>query len=229
MPPLSDEDKTEIQGLIAGTVKGDEFAKMVGEAVKGGLGGLKIDEQIQTAVADAVKKAAPKPDDKGDDPDKGGKGKGGKGDDAVAKQLKAMQDKLDAETKAREDAETARRADALHSAARAALVDAEVPGDRVKHAMAFLRQEGLLETDDDGKPAMKAPDQWGNDAMQPLKEAIPAWLKTDDGKAYLPPRNVQGTGDGAGKVSIKGPDGKVDLDKVRDAAKSKVLNAARLM
>jgi len=228
MPPLDDADKTAIEKMIADTLKGETFAKTVGDAVTSGLGALKIEDKISTTVDAAVKKAAPEPDkgdDKGKDKDKGGKGT----DDKVAQKFAAMEAKLEAEKKAREDAEAARRTDSLHSSARAALIDADVPGDRVKHAMAFLRQEGLLESDEDGKPSMKAPDQWGNDALQPLKEAIPAWLKTDDGKAYLPPKGVQGTGDGAGKVSIKGPDGADDLDKVRDAASAKVLQAVRLL
>jgi hypothetical protein len=224
--PLDDADKTAIEKMIADSLKGDTLAQSIGGAVKAAVSGLKLEDAVKTQVADAVKAAQPGPDKgKGDD-----KGKGaGKGDDKVDERIAAMEKRIAEERAAREKAEAAQKADALHGAAQAALVAAGVPGERVKHAMAYLLQEGLLEADENGAPSMKGADGYGIEGLQPLKEAIPKWLETSDGKAYLPPRNVQGTGEGSQRPNLRGSDGKVDAEKAKDLAKSKILGAARLL
>jgi hypothetical protein len=220
MPPLDDADKQTINEMIGEALKGDDLTMAITSAVTSTVKGLKLDkldDTIASKVAEAVKATTPEPT-KGDD--KGGKGKGGDaGDDKVAQQLAAMEKQLKVEREAREKSEAARQAERLHGAARAALTAADVPGSRIKGAMALLQAEGLLVVDDDGNPGIKGTDKYGVDAVLPLDVGVPAWLKTDDGKQYLPPTGAQGTGDGSatGSKTIKGKDGEVDVSKLGQA------------
>ncbi len=215
--PLDAEDKKTIAEMIKETLGGDTLTKTIGEAAAAAVKGLKLKDTIKAQVDTAVKAAVPEPKDDPKDKSKG------KADDKVAAQLEAMQTQLEEERTAREKAEAARRTDRLHSTAQAALVASDVPGDRVKAAMALLQTEGLLEVAEDGSPVMKGKDKFGAEALIPVKDGIDDWLKTDEGKLFLPPTDAQGTGDGATTVNFKTGKGEVDLDRVRKELKKNVL------
>ena len=188
--PLDDADKKFIAEAIAASLKPDT----IGAAVKAHLDGLKLDERIADKVKEATKDL-PKGDDKGKD-DKGKEDKGGKAKDD--ERISGLEQRLQASEKAREEAEAARRRDALESGARDALLKAGVSADRVRHALAVLKTDGHLDHDKDGKPGWKGKDRFGVDTLLPLDEGAAAWVKSDDGKHYLPPVQTRGTGDKGG-------------------------------
>ena len=202
--PLDDADKKFIAEAIAASIKPDT----IGAAVKAHLDGLKLDEKIADKVKEATKDL-PKGEEKGKDDDKS-KDKGGKGKDD--ERINGLEQRLAASEKAREEAEMARRRDALESGARDALVKAGVPAERARHALAVLKADGLLDHDKDGKPGWKGKDRFGVDTLLSLEEGASAWVKSDDGKHYLPPVQTRGTGDkGGGGPSHNGNGGPVRL------------------
>ncbi len=204
---LDADDLKKIAELIGAATSAEKLTPIVAEAAKAhvnaAIGGLKLDEKFKE-IADKIK--PPEDPKKGD---KDGKDKDGKsGDSAEVAQLRAA---IEAEKKAREEAEAGRRRDALDSAARDALIKAGVPADRVRHAMAVLKADGVLDFTADGKPGWKGKDKHGVDTILPVEDGAAGWAKTDDGKHFLPPVNAQGDGSGAGNKTPIVRDGKIDL------------------
>jgi len=221
---LDKADLDKITEMINGSLTGDAFTRTIGEAVSAGLKPAlaKIDETIATKVTEATKDLK-KPDGDGRGAD--GKFKPDAKDDANAR-LQAVEKQLVDANKAREESENARRRDQLHAAAKDALAKAGVPTERIRHAMAVLQQDGVLDFAADGSPGFKGKDKYGQPAVLPLEEGATAWIKTDDGKAFLPPTNVQGTGDGAGsRPIVRGADGKVDVASLRGRIGAAVMGA----
>lgn len=218
--PLDEADKQAIAEMIAAGLtthaktQNEEIGKLVDTKLNAGL-------KPVTEKLDAVeKKANERKSDDGDSGQpagqggqggKGGKGKAGKGKDGdaedgepaadpkTAKELadtRAQLEKIEKERK--EERETARR-DKLRAETRAWLAEAGVPADRLKGAMALIEAEGLVEYDSKGETfGFKGKDKYGADILVPGKAGAAAWLSTDDGKTYLPPKPAGGTGDGAG-------------------------------
>jgi len=192
--PLDDADKKAIGEMISAALQSDATSTLVAGQVGEALKGLKLDEKVTKAVADAVAAASNSAEEEGDDKDK----KKSKADSALERRLAKVQEDLDNERTAREQAEAARKTDALHNAARAELAKAGVPAERIPHAMAYLQVQGLLDFAEGDAPGFKGKDRYGSETVLPMSEGVSAWAKTDDGKAYLPPSGAQGDGQGNG-------------------------------
>lgn len=224
--PFDEAQKKEIADLVAAQLKAPEFTATLGEAVKAGMSGLKLEDTVKAQVAEAVKGLKPPEDPPG------GKGKDKPGDEA-AQRIAALEKTVEAEREARRQAEQKARTDRLHSETRAALLKAGVPQDRVHLALAAIKDGGALSISDDGALGWKGKDKFGVDTTLTLEEGAKAWAGTSDGKAFLPPTGAQGTGDGAGGVGgAKGPstlpkreDGTYDLSQLRGRVGRAIVNA----
>jgi hypothetical protein len=102
---------------------------------------------------------------------------------------------------AERDAERGRARDAhLRQQLSDALVKHGVDATRVRHAVGILiDSEKRVRFDDDGESVVFK-DPTDNQDVD-LLTGVRSWVKSDDGKFYLPPRGVNGSGDrGAGKA-----------------------------
>ena len=183
--PLDEADKNAIKEMIGAAFK----PETIGAAVKSHIDGLKLGETIAAEVA----KLAPKKDDENAD---AGKGKGK--DDPAAARLAALEKALTDEKAARAAAEEKGKVDRLHNAAREALTTAGIPADRVRAAMAVLKEDGVLTFDAEGNPGWKGKDQFGSDAVLPLADAAAKWA-SKEGAIFAPPSGVNGTGANGGR------------------------------
>ena len=215
--PLDEADKKYIADLLKGVIGGDEMKKAIGDTVAAHVEarvkplGERLDsaEKAAKEAKESAEKSA-KPADEG----KGKEGKGGKeADPETAKELAALRTSLENERKAREDAENRSKAEARDAATREALAKAGIPADRLPHAMAFLGTQGVI-AEKDGKVGWKGKDRFGVDAILPLEDGAKAWAATPDGKLYLPPSGIQGTGTGAGSSGATGQNGVKKLGEV---------------
>jgi hypothetical protein len=191
MPPLDDADKTFLAKAIADALKAnnEQQAGEIGKAIDGKL--KPVTERLET-----IEKKPADDKGKGKDDDKGKGGKDKEAADPEVAELKKRLDQSELERKAEADK---RITEERRNAARAALVDAGMPADRVKHALTFLESEGLIATDEKtGVHGFRGKDKYGAPLIIAGKEGAAAWLGTDDGKAYLPAKAVNGTGDTAG-------------------------------
>jgi len=184
---LDEADKKTIADLIASALK----PETIGAAVKAHLDGLKLDEAIKAQVTEATKGLKP--------PEDPAAGKGKPGDEA-AQRVAALEKALNEEKGARRTAEQKARTDRLHSEARAALLKAGIPQDRVHLALSAIKDGGALVVGEDGSLGWKGKDQYGVDTTLSLEAGAKSWSATSDGKAFLPVVGSNGTGDGAGGV-----------------------------
>lgn len=176
------------------------------------------------AKADADAKAAE------DAKKKEGEGKG-KEAPALPPEVLTLQKQLEELTKlnaenARKaaEAESRAKADALHNAAKDALIKAGIPADRVGLALPALKEAGVL-TYDGERPGWKGVDPKTNTpAVLDMAEGVKGWIAAD-GKHLLPPKDLGGTGEGGGngggsapKSSVRGADGKIDTNAALLAA-----------
>lgn len=224
---LDDADKKYIVDLLKGALSGEALSPIVGEAVKQHLGALKLDEKIASGVKEATKdfKPADKEDDGKDGKKRGEDGKFSKADDDTAKRFAALEKRVEDERKGREASEEARRRDQLDVSAREALAKAGVPVDRVRHAMAVLKQDGVFDLDKDGRPGWKGKDKFGVEGLLPLEEGAAAWAKSDDGKHFLPAKNAAGTGEGSQRGWGPQSSGPVKLADLANGGGSSIWNA----
>ena len=111
-----------------------------------------------------------------------------------ADELKKMQARLDDADAKTAKAEAIRAEQEERTALSQALTEAGVDGPRMKGAMALLyTEERRLARDDDGTIKYRVNGTYGEE-MVSLKDGLKAWLETDEGKAYLPPRGATGSG-----------------------------------
>ena len=182
----------------------------------------------ETAAAEKVKADAKVEADRiaaekatGDDKSKG------KVDSAVVAlqaQLAALTAKNAENEAAVKAANDAARTNALHGAARDALVKAGIPADRVAFAMSHLKEQGVLTYEGD-VPGWKGVDPKTNvPGVLPMESAAVAWTQAD-GKLFLPPVGAQGSGDGPGVRSgsrvtvasdIRDANGALNADRAAD-------------
>lgn len=204
--PLDDADKKFIADLLK--KNNEDQAVEIGKTIDAKLKPVadKVDGVEKTAkdAAEKVEKAAKEPDKGGKEPDnKGGKGGAGAGDDPAVADLKRRLDEAEKreqeQARLRKEEADKRLTEQRRGAIRDALVEAGMPADRTKHAITFLEAEGLITTDEKtGAHGFKSKDKYGVEQIVGGKAGAAGWLATDDGKTYLPPKGVTGTGDGAG-------------------------------
>lgn len=200
----------EAQNKAAGVVTAAELAKREADAKKAAEDKAKAD-----ADAAAAAKAA-----------EDAKKKGKEEPAAASPELLELQKQLAAITKANEEnarkaaeADAARKADALHSTAKEALAKAGIPADRIHLALPVLKEAGVL-TYDGERPGWKGIDLKTNTpAVLDMLDGVKGWIE-GDGKHFLPPKDLGGTGDGAGNgggsnrvaTSLRDSSGKLDTD-----------------
>lgn len=115
------------------------------------------------------------------------------------KQLKALQAKYDAAEKRASEAETKRRDAHLRQQVDEALAKAGADATRIKHARGLLVDAfKQIRFSEDGDSVIML-DSEGNESD--LHTGIKSWLKSDDGKIYLPPRGTAGSGDRGGGIA----------------------------
>ena len=172
-------------------------------------------EDVQTVLGDKLKgiptredlaaeiaKVAAANAAKGDAPP-GDKPPGDKPVDVTASpEFKALQERFEA----RERESAAEREQAAQEARRRVLRDTIAKNGfqgRQEHVARYLEAERAP----DGKPLLRLDDKgnlaWAREHLGavrtfPLEEGIKGWAQTDDGKAYLPAKGAEGTGDQPG-------------------------------
>lgn len=196
--PLDADDKKFITELLA-THTAEAIKKSQEEADK------RLDARLAKEREETKKLLPPKDDDKRDD----------NGRFTSKEELSALKKQLDAEKAAREKAEGDRKAEQLRSAAGAALASAGV--ERTSHALALLdASEGRLAFTDDGRPGLKFRRN-GYEEVVPLDKGVSEWLRTDDGKAFLPASGAQGTGTGTAARHGAGQAAPAKIGDLRDS------------
>lgn len=110
---------------------------------------------------------------------------------ALKRQLTEMKNKLAAQDTERENERAALRDSRMRASLGDKLVALGIDAKRVRHAVGFLVDaEKLVSVDSSGGLVFKASDGDVIDIESGLRE----WIGSDDGKLYLPPRGVAGSG-----------------------------------
>lgn len=199
--PLDQADLDKITALIKGSLTAETLSPIIGEAMKPSLGKLEQENTKLRVELDALKA---KPEEKKPE-EKKPEGGTPAPDAATTAELQALKARLEATEKARADEVAARKVDAVHVAAREALAKAGVPAERVGIAMAYLKDQGVLDIE---KGGWKGKDKLGMDATLGLDEGAAAWLKSDAGKLFLPPTQATGApnpgGGGGNGLTVTG-------------------------
>ena len=204
--PLDEQDITKINELISAAWSSEAFTKAVGTAAGKAVEGLKLEELIAAKVTEGTKDLVDKIKALDEAGGEGG-GKGGSDAEAESEAIRKLKQRLDeqeqrarAAEQARAEAERKARTDRLYGAARDALTAAGV--SRPDHALAVLKDRGLLtytSEEADGTPGFKGENEYGQEAVLPMDKGLAAWLKTDDGKAFMPASDRRGNGDRGGR------------------------------
>jgi hypothetical protein len=223
--PFDDAQKAEIAAILQESLK-SSLPALLTEGLKPTIAGLEksITDKVTAATKGfkTAKDTDTDTDTDTDDDEPAGKGKGkGKGaDPKILAKVAQLEKQVEDEKKAREAAETKSREERVLNSARAALRKAGVPEERVKAAIAVLHNaEGRLRLDDSDRPGLHF-QRNGYDEVVEIEKGLDEWLKTDDGKVFLPPRGTEGTGEGTSngpKVAAR-KDGKLDWNNVAEAA-----------
>lgn len=221
---LTDDEEKALRALLG---KGDGS---LDERVNGAVGARLTrfaEKDLPEKIAAGLKPIAETLDKiggKGKGDDKGGKGKGDESVDVeseVEKRVRAHLKKID-------DERAAERADVQRKEERAelqrVLIERGMDPKRAKGAVALLHgDERRIKRDGDGNIVFTVERGSGSSRYSDelsLSDGVAAWLDTDDGKSYLPPKGARGSGSapankttpaaGGSPFGTKGADGKVD-------------------
>ena len=183
--------------------------------VKPGLGA----EELEKFLEDREAKRAAEAEEK--------KKAGGGADDKTAaeriaekKRLEAIEKKL-AEAEAKSAALEKRATEEQRRANMSgALEAAGVKGVQVRHALRYLEGEGLVKPNDDGQLVFVKRSGSGAEEEVEFAKGLADWMKTDDGKHFLPPSGAGGSGSGQG--------GKAGTSRAGSGADSKSRASAAL-
>lgn len=181
--PLDEADLQKVGELIAAAHQKaiEATIKIVDERVK----------PLTTRLDDVEAKPEAKPD----------KGKDEAKDPRTAEleaKIAALEEQNRKQAEERKQAEKRAKLERLHGSARDALLEAGVPPERVRIALAVLKDEGLLDYDDQGQPGVRFQRKGYSEVLDP-KEGVAEWLKSDAGKLFLPAADVGGTGERTGR------------------------------
>ena len=120
---------------------------------------------------------------------------------AMEKELKKLREQSDALAKERDSERQRARDGALHNSVLEALQAKGVSGHQAKLALGHLTKvAGSTRYSTDSPNEVVFVNADGEE--MPLKDGVSSWLSTDEGKFFLPPRGVNGSGDRPGG---KGP------------------------
>lgn len=210
--PLTDEDLKQIGGLITQTMaevgksQGEAMRAEIAKQVNGAMAKHKasagevltpeqVQEKIDSALAEAEKKRTAPQQQPGKEGQQDGQASAQFNElkQANADLLKKVQDM---ETKAKRE-EQARKHAEEKSALTQALQSAKVRGELMAPAIAYLHGEGRSVTRNKvGEIVFNFKGETGAVDELDLAAGVAAWLKTPEGKAFLPPVDAGGGGDG---------------------------------
>ena len=233
--PLDDADKKAIAEMIAGALKPEALTAalqpLVASAVTAATKPLterldKGEQAAKAAEAEAAKKAAEAEAAKKaaaeEEAKKASGGKPAEPDPAIMTQLRQLQEQLKAERDARAAAEARTAQEALNRTLRDAIAAAGIPADRIKHALAVIQAEGAI-VDHQGAPHWKGK-VGGVDGIHALADGLADWAK-NDGKIFLPPAPVKGSGSEPGQRTTQQAGGApVDWSKLGGAMSLRGIN-----
>jgi|FLYL01.1.fsa_nt_gi hypothetical protein len=172
------------------------------------------------------------------EPDSGGSGgKGGGGEipeeiknrmAAMERQSKELQQQLEAERKARQEEREKALRHEERSTLMKALQEAGVDPKMIDFAVATLYTErGLVKRTEDGQIVWKAQRDGYVDDL-PVTKGVAEWLKTDEGKRFLPASGAGGSGaTGGGTGGERPPQFKNEREKRKWEAQQVLNNAFR--
>lgn len=173
------------------------------DSLKEGLGIGALMEKIET-LGKGTGAGGPGGDGKGTG-GTGGAGGGAQLDEATQRELAKMKadndslkKRLDEEAKAREEERSARARQEERSALTEALRKAGIPDGRLGGAVSylFLDQKKIVR-DKEGNITWPVKRDGYEDPLS-IEQGVAEWLKTDEGKAYLPPVDATGSGSRGG-------------------------------
>lgn len=110
---------------------------------------------------------------------------------AMQAKLQLIQDEADA-------AKAAQRRERLRNTVQTELLNGKADPGRTSVALNHLISEQRVVYNDAGDLVYVTTDRFGQPAHVSVAEGVSEFLKTDEGKMFLPPVPVQGTGSGAG-------------------------------
>ena len=188
----ADKKTTKIvNAAIASTLK--PFKERLESVPDAEAQAAKLKEMVDAATAELAKKLPAAPG-------------GAKPDDETAKalsELKTANETLQARLKKQDEerkAEKAQQAAMEESAAvSAALIKAEgFKKGLLQPALDHIKSRGMIKRDPQGAIAVEVKNEIGGTELVALEDGMAAWLKTDTGKEFLQPKDVGGSGTGAG-------------------------------
>jgi hypothetical protein len=152
-------------------------------------------------------------------PDAGGDDKAGDAMKAIEakyqKTLQEMQQSLERERSQREQERSQRLVGEERGTLRDTLLEAGVPQPLVPAAVAYLHGElKRVKRDDDGSIIFEIPEKGPTGSYVDrvsVKEGIERFLKTEEGKHYLPAKPAAGSGSKGGQNSERAPGGKASV------------------
>jgi hypothetical protein len=168
-------------------------AEQLNAAIGSHLKRLKIPgtDEIKAAAIEAFKAAREAERDAGDPPPKAdGKKTGADSAELLTlrRDLDAMKKTVAAREQENAEIKAANQLKGDNDAVRGVLEAAQITGPRARHALSYLRAEGFIRREGDELKFVKG------DELVSIHDGIESFLKTDDGKHFLPASGAQGTG-----------------------------------
>jgi hypothetical protein len=111
------------------------------------------------------------------------------------KELAKVQEQLKIEAEEKRAITTKQQRTEEREALGRALEKAGVPPLVRPGALALLSERGIVSRDADGNIIYRGKDKHGVEETSPLDDGIAAWVTSDEGKGYLPPKDIGGSGD----------------------------------
>lgn len=214
-----------VQKMIDDKLAG--VGNMVNSAVKAQLGRNSFRTDLAKSIAEQLKgdqggEPDDEPDDAPDDDDKQPRKARDRDGGENSKRWKKYEAEQAALRKKLEESER-KREEETRAAARAKqraelekeLERAGIPAERRPGALALLFTEQGRIKEDDGKHGWAVQREWGEELI-PVKDGVAEWIKTDEGKAYLPATPAAGSGNTGGGLP-RGRDGKPSRQELVNA------------
>lgn len=134
--------------------------------------------------------------------------KGGEDDamKALRAQVEELGGKLAEQTKAAQDANAKQSRLEETGALEKELTAAGISGPRLAGAMALLQSaRGVIGRDENGGVIFKGVEKIGNEEFPKtysVKDGVANWIKSDEGKAFIPSTGAGGSGQGGGRAPL---------------------------
>ena len=208
---MSDEQKQQDNDQSAGpSFSLDDVKSIVSKSVNAAITQRlsQYDQKLEETLATQMEQltATLKPEETDESPEAGDEVK------AMRARLKEMEALLTAEKQERDKERQLRNVNEERAALREALQAEGVPPERVKAAVAVLYTEDKrVGRDEDGNIQFLTQEREYVDRA-PLKEGVAKFLKTDEGKIFMPARDVAGSGNRGGKAPKTKADGSLEDD-----------------